>query len=160
MPRSSGIFRNPRFIYPSLLIRILLLNQMPETGLLNQNFWLLRLDSLGCLEAGCDTVNNDNPILTSNTSAISIYPNPLTNEGVIQINLDHFDLTDVSYLEFEIRNLTGQIVKEFTIDKFHWNIIDNNLKVPLFRETFTDGIYLVQIKTSFYTLGNAKVLFM
>lgn len=129
-----------------------------ETGFLSQNFWLLRLDSLGCIEAGCDTIGNENPSHIVNFPAISIYPNPLINEGAIQINLDLVDINNVTYFEIELRDIAGHILEEFTIDQFHWKITNNKINIPFSRGTYSSGIYFIELKTTNKIIGNLKVL--
>ena len=129
-----------------------------ENGFLSQNFWLLRLDSLGCIEAGCDTINIENPPQIVNFPTISIYPNPLINEGTIQINLDLVDINNVTYFEIELRDIAGHILEEFTIDQFHWKISNNKINIPFTRGTYSSGIYFIEIKTTNKIIGNMKVL--
>lgn len=131
-----------------------------ESGFLSQNFWLLKLDSLGCLEIGCDSADIEIPIPPFYSPDILIFPNPLTQEGTIQINAEAFNLFDVLYLEIECRNLSGQMIEEFTVDRFYWTLIDDMITIPLTMGANAPGVYFIQIKTINKILGNLKVVLL
>jgi len=133
---------------------------LQESGFLSQNFWLLKLDSLGCLEPGCDTSETINPNPNIKNQALTIYPNPFLSDGTIQINLDFLDLLNITYFEVELTDLSGKLLNEFTIDQFHWSIADNCISIPISRGNAANGIYFVSIKTATKLIGNLKVIFI
>lgn len=132
-----------------------------EFGGLSQNFWLLKLDSMGCLIPGCDTIDNneeDVPI-ESNNSTIIVYPNPITTEATIQIDLAQLNIPYLTYFEIELTDLHGRILTEFTVDQFHWVRNGDYITLPLNRENWARGIYFIQIKAESKIIGNQKIVF-
>lgn len=132
-----------------------------EFGGLSQNFWLLKLDSMGCLIPGCDTIDNNEEYvpIESNNAAIIVYPNPITTEATIQIDLAQLDLTNLTYFEVELTDLQGRILTEFTVDQFHWVRNGDYITLPLNRENWARGIYFIQIKAESKIIGNQKIVF-
>lgn len=95
------------------------------------DFWLLVLDSMGCLEPGCDTITGIGEITPAKPLGASIYPNPTSNS--ITVTVPQVDVK--SGYSFTMTNLLGQEV-------FNSPIIDSktafNLDLP-------SGIYIYQI---------------
>ncbi len=131
-----------------------------EFGQLSQNFWILKLDSMGCLIAGCDTIGEENPEIPIeiNNSSIIIFPNPIVNDAIIQIDLAQLDLNNISYFEIELSDLQGRLLNEFTLDQFHWTLNGDKVIFPLNRGNWANGIYFIQIKAETKIIGNQKII--
>ena len=70
----------------------------PEDG--GQNLWLVKLDSLGCLEPDCWVGVEQ---ADANTLGVAVYPNPTTNWLYLKYDNTH-------KITLEIFNLSGQLV--------------------------------------------------
>lgn len=130
-----------------------------ESGYLSENVWLLKLDSLGCLDGNCDSNIIVQTGAQIHQDAISVYPNPIVEQGTILIDLDKIDLSGISYLEIEICDLYGHILHEFTVDAFHWNINGNKILIPVTNNFYSDGVYFAQVKAQKIIIGSVKIVF-
>jgi hypothetical protein len=123
----------------------------------DQNFWLLKLDSMGCLIPGCDTLITLIMELPYDKAGILVYPNPVTTEAIVQITLN--DVADTDNLVCELTNISGRVVKQIEVGSSHYALNGNKLTFPLRRENLQPGVYLLQIKTNSAVLGVTKILF-
>lgn len=81
----------------------------------NQQMWLVKLDSMGCLEPGCaDTFTSINPILIQN-AMFTIYPNPISNTATAEIHIpENFTIIPGEKLFLNIYDLNGKLVDSYT----------------------------------------------
>lgn len=132
-----------------------------EFGGLSQNFWLLKLDSMGCLIPGCDTIDKNQGYIPieSEKATIIVYPNPIATAAIIQINQAQLNLPYLTYFEIELTDPQGRILTEFTVDQFHWVRNGDFVTFPLNRENWARGIYFIRIKAESKIIGNIKIVF-
>ena len=80
----------------------------------DQDVWLVRLDSMGCLEPGCgDTVTAVINIPNQN-GLFSIYPNPVSNTSTVEIKIpDDFQIISGEKLSLNIYDISGKIVDTY-----------------------------------------------
>lgn len=97
-------------------------------------FWLLVLDSMGCLIPGCDTITGIAPITENAPLGARVYPNPASNQLTISVPIE-----DGGY-RLVLFNLLGQEVLQTAIT-------DAQTNIPL---NLPSGIYVYRI-----THGNA-----
>jgi hypothetical protein len=98
----------------------------------DQNFWVLKLDSMGCLTPGCDSLDDAVFELPFNDEIV-LFPNPASNYCVLQSGENFTEDVQV-----EIINTTGTIVQEEKIKKGTNSLIiqTNNL---------SEGVYILKI---------------
>jgi hypothetical protein len=80
-----------------------------DTSYESQQAWLIRLDSMGCLIPGCDTLTATglNPVLTNgNHTGIAVYPNPASSLVYLLIKTDN----PTPDLSFKIYDATGKLM--------------------------------------------------
>lgn len=98
----------------------------------DQNFWVLKLDSVGCLTPGCDSL--DIPVMELPfNSEIAVYPNPANDFFVVQSGENFRDATEVQLL-----NTNGQLIQTANISKGANSVI-------LHIEDVEAGFYIVKI---------------
>lgn len=74
------------------------------------DFWVVKVDSLGCDSAGCEFVGiEEKPAFENPQSEIFVYPNPARDEIFVQINNQK---EDGKVIEFKMYDITGRIVFE------------------------------------------------
>ncbi|NNC94985.1 MAG: T9SS type A sorting domain-containing protein, partial [Chitinophagales bacterium] len=117
-----------------------------DTTRLDRDIWVLRLDSMGCLVPGCDTLNTGIQDPAALTSTFLIYPNPARKQT--KILLERPLTIDAEVLLF---NFLGQ--KVMTV-KAYQGMID----LPLDLKGLGAGIYVVQIVSNGEVLGKGKVV--
>lgn len=98
----------------------------------DQNFWALKLDSMGCLTPGCDTLDIAIMELPFDEDIV-IYPNPAKDLFIIQSGSNFTNDVLVRVL-----NISGQLVDEQIIPKGANSLTmhTNNLE---------DGMYIIKI---------------
>lgn len=105
-----------------------------DTGVVfgwQQNFWLLVLDSMGCLVPGCDTITGLNDISTPPLGA-NLYPNPIAQwRGNLTITLPNANEAHL----FSLYNLLGEEVHQASLSQTSTTL---HLNLP-------SGIYLYRI---------------
>jgi len=115
------------------------------------------LDSLGCLEPGCDSLDNPPvPDEMTNPLAVSRYPNPVINPAYIRINTDILSLDNEDYIKFETYDIVGRLLGEFTSDKYNWFREVNNIRINYQNKTTAPGVYLLKVKTATQTIAVIK----
>ena len=114
-----------------------------ENAIENQNFWLLKLDSMGCLIPGCDTMDISVMDLTFDDPGILVFPNPVAEQAIVQISSN----TTISQQEINYRivNLNGLTVQSTWLPSFAVHTDGGKLRFPLHLEQIPAGIYLMQV---------------
>ncbi len=95
-----------------------------------QNFWLVKLDSMGCLTPGCDsTMVSTDPIILEPSDQLLVYPNPSSGQFKVTTEAGVADVTNIS-----ITNMAGQTVSL-------WSGQEQSVEMDI--STYPAGIYLV-----------------
>lgn len=78
--------------------------------------WLLRLDSLGCLEPGCHLITDLEEQYTDLMGSLSIFPNPLQIGKALNISFQPKVEGDMPYQDestvLRMYNMTGRVLHE------------------------------------------------
>ena len=126
----------------SLVFTGLIKNAPSEVGsnLSDSNIWLVRVDSMGCLEPGCDDFQVITDVKTiplpDNINLFTAYPNPV-NE-VLHIRSDFMPLLD--HGQIQVLNTLGQVVAQQSYQTwFKEETLSLNVN------TFVKGLYTYQI---------------
>ncbi|MBA3647839.1 MAG: T9SS type A sorting domain-containing protein [Chitinophagales bacterium] len=91
-----------------------------------QDIWLVKLDSNGCLQPGCDTIATAIIEVTDLRSELIIYPNPASDHATVLYNVP----PNTKAALLQVVDLAGRLVKELklvpnkheaTIDVLQWN---------------------------------------
>ena len=124
----------------------------------NQQMWLVKLDSMGCLEPGCaDTFTSINPILIQN-AMFTIYPNPISNTATAEIHIpENFTIIPGEKLFLNIYDLNGKLVDSYTNisvqnpnEVIRFNIYNKNLPSGIYEAAlFYGGIKLGVMKLQY-----------
>ena len=124
----------------------------------NQQMWLVKLDSMGCLEPGCaDTFTSINPILI-HYAMFTIYPNPISNTATAEIKIpENFTIIPGEKLFLNIYDLQGKLVDSYTNisvqnpnEVIRFNIYNKNLPSGIYEAAlFYGGIKLGVMKLQY-----------
>ena len=127
-----------------------------EEALEGQNFWALKLDSLGCLMPGCDTLNDPIMELYFDKPGILVYPNPVHEEAIIQITNNN--ILEFNTIELQLTDITGKIVIQNNISKASLIFEGNQLRFSFQRNLIPNGIYFLNIYSQNILLGAEKII--
>lgn len=122
----------------------------------DQDVWLVRLDSMGCLEPGCDIV--DVPTITvNNTTLFNFYPNPMHNTATVELQIpDNFQILSGASIMLQIMDVSGKIVDIYA------NIPLSNpgetIRFNVYRKNLVSGYYHAQIIYNNVHLGDFKIV--
>ena len=118
----------------------------PDSDLgLNQDIWGLKLDDMGCLVPGCDTLISvgENKLNTS----FSVYPNPTTQFVNVYISSANAG----SKIQFELTDLQGRLVKSFLPRLTEATYMLDVEELPA-------GVYLLNMTVDGVFVRNEKIL--
>lgn len=115
-----------------------------------QDALMMKLDSMGCLVPGCDTITNiqDVPDLPAE---ISILPNPFSHSARVAIRLPMYEAKP---LQFHLYNLSGQRVQSHSITVNGSGYTEFTLQ----RQQLPAGIYFYELVNEGALLGRGKVV--
>ena len=120
----------------------------------DQDVWLVRLDSMGCLEPGCDIV--DVPSITvNNTTLFNFYPNPMHNSATVELQIpDNFQILSGATITLQITDISGKIVDTYA------NIPISNpgetIRFNVYRKNLVAGYYHALVKYNDVNFGGYK----
>ncbi len=121
-----------------------------------QNFWALKLDSLGCLIPGCDTIGDAILELVTDETGILVYPNPIHTQAIIQLTLN--STFDLGNLKVRISDIRGKLLDEYELDKSHLVIDGNKIRFAFNRNLMNNGVYFLAIYSDATLIGTQKVI--
>jgi hypothetical protein len=85
------------------------------------NMWLLKLDSVGCLEPNCDGTIIIEPKNKNNDNILKVFPNPAQNYFTVEYKI----VEPAGSAVIEMLDITGKILKQFTLyDKQNQIVIE------------------------------------
>jgi len=114
---------------------------VPDTG--TNDIWVMKMDSMGCLEPGCDTTVD--VVETSDIGdKFTLYPNPVT--GTFTVNIDD-ETTRIQI--FTVFNMYGTKVKEVVIPK-------GSQSMHLQTTGWTEGVYFGVLSSEGSTAATCK----
>ena len=127
---------------------------LDEWGHPNQNFWALKLDSMGCLIPGCDSLDVSIFELPYDEAGLLIYPNPVSSEAIIQITFHNPQ--ELNHLEIKLFDISGRFVLLQTVGDVE--IDGDKVRFGFQRGNLLGGIYLMQINSGGELVGGGKVI--
>lgn len=122
----------------------------------DQNFWVLKLDSIGCVIPGCDTLADGIFELPFDKTGMVIFPNPFVDEAIIQFTIHGNN--DVKNLKLEITDLLGKVVKSSEISTESALYTGNKINIPFQRNNISKGVYLCTIYSNNIYLKSMKMI--
>lgn len=120
----------------------------------DQNFWVIKFDSLGCLISGCDTLDIGIMDLKPNFSDVLIFPNPVHNEAIIQLS----GLNDVTEMELAISDLTGRTILRQSVPQSQLQHSGEAIRFGFSRKDLLSGIYLLSIYSEQQLITTKKII--
>ncbi len=122
----------------------------------DQDVWLVRLDSMGCLEPGCDIV--DVPTITvNNTTLFNFYPNPMHNTATVELQIpDNFQILSGATITLQITDISGKIVDIYA--KIPVSNPGETIRFNVYRKNLVPGYYQAMVKYNNVNFGDFKII--
>ena len=115
-------------------IGFVLVGFVAPLGTETQDMWVLKLDSMGCDTAGCQFVGKEE--ITMPHKELKVYPNPFTEELIIETGYDFTGSIIVS-------DVTGKVIRHISVNTTRTNLKTNEL---------AKGLYFIQIRNEGFEL--------
>ena len=110
------------------------------------NHWLIRTDSYGCIEPGCEVTHTDSEI-TKPEKLYTLLQNPINDNLTLSFSSNLIGLET----QISLYNANGQSVHSENL------VVQNELyQIPT--STFSNGMYFIEIKTENNVMQSGKVL--
>ncbi|TVR77622.1 MAG: T9SS C-terminal target domain-containing protein [Chitinophagaceae bacterium] len=120
----------------------------------DQDIWLVKLDSMGCLEPGChiDTSDTVGVIdISPQYLQSKVYPNPFSGQAVIEVALDGRPAHDAICRIYDIQ---GKVVKELKTKADNQETLTYRLDKPMLQA----GIYFYKVVSKHEVIARGKLV--
>lgn len=128
----------------------------PIDGYPNQQMWLVKLDSMGCLEPGCGDTLTAVPPSSFAAASLAVFPNPMHSEATVKVTIPP-DMTIIpgATLELTLYDLSGRLADHYANIPVHNP--GETLYFTLWRHALAPGLYAAVLRYGSQTLGTVKV---
>ncbi len=125
-------------------------------GPVNQDMWLVKLDSMGCLIPGCDETPVINPSISEN-AIFKIYPNPINNIATVEIKTpEALQIIPGEKLHLNIYDINGKLVDTYSNIQLHNP--DEVIRFNIYKKNLAPGIYEATLIYGGIRLGMLKIV--
>lgn len=118
------------------------------------NFWLLKLDSMGCLVPGCDSMDIGIMDINFDDQEILVFPNPVVNEAIVQLKGN--SSISAQRINYRITDLHGAIMQTAEVPYASLKFDSDKIRFPLNARHLPNGIYLLQVYIHEQHLSSVK----
>jgi hypothetical protein len=120
-------------------------------GVYSQDVWAFKVDSMGCLEPGCDLLTGIETQVTNLKGALTVAPNPVRSGEAVQVRIGlPPSITPQGPLRLTVVSSEGRVVRE-------QNITPHTSLITL-HTSFTPGLYYLHLSDGARWLAGAKVV--
>jgi Secretion system C-terminal sorting domain len=121
----------------------------------NQDGWILKLDSLGCLVGNCGLPTGLFETNPSSTYQIQVFPNPIIDRAIIKVEGLNHEILQESFL-IQVYDLTGKLVQS---PRTGFLISETGFEFEFNKRELKPGLYIIAISTyNGENIGRIKVL--
>lgn len=122
----------------------------------SQQLWLVKLDSMGCLEPGCGGTPVFNPPVNNNV-LFAVFPNPVANTAIVEIHIPaDFIISSNARLTLNLYDISGKLTDSYG------NIPVNNpnevIRFNIYKKDLATGIYQAVLNYDRQQIGSVKLL--
>ncbi len=119
-------------------------------GVYTQDVWVIKVDSIGCLEPGCQLITGMETQITNLRGALQVWPNPVAQGGSVQVRLNLPEgFTPQGQLRITVVSSDGRVVHEDHLPNPTGQLATGNLR---------PGLYHVHIHDATRWISGAKLL--
>jgi len=120
-------------------------------GIYTQDVWVIKTDSMGCIEPGCDVITGMQTQLTNMKDALRVWPNPVQAGGAVQVELQLPDgFKADGPLQLTVTNGLGQLV--------HRQGLAQNPRPEVLEGQLSSGLYHLHLHDNTRWIAGAKLV--
>ncbi|MEZ4759472.1 MAG: T9SS type A sorting domain-containing protein [Flavobacteriales bacterium] len=120
----------------------------------SQDVWVLKVDSMGCVQPGCHIITGIESQVTNLTDALHVYPNPVAGGGNVTVAITLPEGLRQQPLRLSLISADGRLVQEEMVRKDG----ADTFSLPLPRSPLTPGIYMLHLSTPDTWLAATKLV--
>jgi hypothetical protein len=135
-------------------------------GIYSQDVWVIKVDSMGCLEPGCHLLTGIESQVTNLQGALTVAPNPVRSGEAVQVSISlPPSITPQGPLRLTVVSSEGRVVQEQIISSAN---VDHHLPSPSLRagvsafsfdlSSLSTGLYHLHLSDGARWLAGAKVV--
>ncbi len=126
-----------------------------QVGPYTQDVWVIKTDSMGCIEPGCHLIMGMESQITNLRDALSVAPNPVASGGMVHVNVNLPEsFAPQGPLRLTVTDATGRLVLELQVPSPAGQLTtDNwlNLQLPA-------GLYHLHLHDATRWISGAKLM--
>ena len=123
----------------------------------SQDVWVLKVDSMGCVQPGCHIITGIESQVTNLTDALHVYPNPVASGGNVTVAITLPEGLRQQPLRLSLISADGRLVQEEMVSMERKDGADT-FSLPLPRSPLTPGIYMLHLSTPDTWLAATKLV--
>lgn len=118
---------------------------------LSQDVWVVKVDSLGCIEAGCNIITGIESQVTNLSEALRVYPNPVASGGNVTVEITLPEGLRQQPLRLSLISADGKLVREEQLPAFL-----SSYSFPI--SAYHSGLYMLHLSTPDTWLSGTKLM--
>ena len=128
-------------------------------GVYTQDVWVVKVDSMGCLEPGCHLITGMETQITNLSGALKVWPNPVAAGTAVQVEVQLPEGFAVQgALRLTVTDAAGRLVHEEVLDQGgHRERSDAN-STGLVRAHWQPGLYHLHLHDNTRWIAGAKLV--
>ena len=124
----------------------------PATNPYTQDVWVVKVDSMGCLEPGCHLITGMETQITNLRDVLKVYPNPVASGGSVTVTLElPQTFIPEGPLQLTVVDAQGRLVRKE-------NFTPNNSQLTLHTSTLPYGIYHLHLSDNTRWISGCKLV--
>ena len=117
----------------------------------SQDVWVLKVDSMGCVQPGCHIITGIESQVTNLTDALHVYPNPVAGGGNVTVAITLPEGLRQQPLRLSLISADGRLVREEQLPAFL-----SSFSFPI--STLHSGLYMLHLSTPDTWLAATKLV--
>ena len=117
----------------------------------SQDVWVLKVDSMGCVQPGCHIITGIESQVTNLTDALHVYPNPVASGGNVTVAITLPEGLRQQPLRLSLISADGRLVREEQLPAF---LSSFSFPIPAFHS----GLYMLHLSTPDTWLAATKLV--
>lgn len=128
-------------------------------GPYSQDVWVVKTDSMGCIEPGCHLIQGMQTQITNLRDALTVAPNPVVQGGSVQVHLElPENFTPQGALRLTLVSSDGRVVHEKVIAVTGHSARSEGVPLSLDRTRMPAGLYHLHVSDDTRWISGAKLV--